>query len=244
MAINTTGPLSYSNIVNEFGGEKPHSLSEYYRGGSRVPNGTINNLIPTSGQISLSNFRGSSNVIVVTYEIIGGGGGGGGGRNDDQGRGYGLYASSGGGSFIRQGASTLVDAPGGRGGFSFAFGWNDSRGAGDSTAYGPGGERGPNNGNGGNAPISSYGAGGGGGGGDRPSTFDSSGNRGEGGLAGIRRVGTLNIIPGSVLSIVIGGAGIGHDTIYDGGNGAAGFARLTFNSQSYDFTSSSSITIS
>jgi hypothetical protein len=52
-----------TQIQNEFGGSNPISLSEYYRGSTRtstVPNVTMNNAIPQSGQISMSQFHGTA----------------------------------------------------------------------------------------------------------------------------------------------------------------------------------------
>lgn len=66
MAIKTSGSLSIQDIVNEFGGTPPHSLDEYYRGGSRVPNVDLNNNVPTSGQISLEDFYGAVNIFFLT----------------------------------------------------------------------------------------------------------------------------------------------------------------------------------
>ena len=37
MAIPSSGAVSISDLVTEFGGTAPHSMSEYYRGGSFVP---------------------------------------------------------------------------------------------------------------------------------------------------------------------------------------------------------------
>ena len=56
MAIPSSGVLTLSQIQTEFGGSNPIDLSEYYRGGSYVPNSTNNTSIPTSGAISISNF--------------------------------------------------------------------------------------------------------------------------------------------------------------------------------------------
>lgn len=69
MAIQTTGPISIQDIVNEFGGTAPHSLSEYYAGGPFVPSGTsgVSGAIPTTGLISLSLFYGASNYIGRLY---------------------------------------------------------------------------------------------------------------------------------------------------------------------------------
>ena len=61
MTIKASGTLSFSEIQAEFGGAHPISLSEYYRGGGRVPSGT--SAIPASGAIKLSNFYGTSNIV-------------------------------------------------------------------------------------------------------------------------------------------------------------------------------------
>lgn len=60
MSIVTTGTISLTDIALEFGGVAPHSLSEYYGAAAGVP---------SSGQISLSDFYGKSDQSTVTYEI-------------------------------------------------------------------------------------------------------------------------------------------------------------------------------
>ena len=60
MAVTSSAPISITDLVTEFGGSAPHAITEYYRGGSLVPNTTANNSIPTSGAISLTNFFGAS----------------------------------------------------------------------------------------------------------------------------------------------------------------------------------------
>jgi len=65
MAVRSSAPVSLvADIVGEFGGDAPHSLTEYYRGGDLVPNTTVNQDagVPTSGAISLTNFLDSSSV--------------------------------------------------------------------------------------------------------------------------------------------------------------------------------------
>jgi hypothetical protein len=57
MPLPTTGPLNFTNIQNEFGGTTPISLSEYY---------ALASGLPTSGQISISQFYGKSFVVVET----------------------------------------------------------------------------------------------------------------------------------------------------------------------------------
>ena len=64
MAIKSSGSLSITtDIVGEFGGSTPHSISEYVRGGSFVPNGpSANANIPTStSNIQWSDFYGAVN---------------------------------------------------------------------------------------------------------------------------------------------------------------------------------------
>lgn len=67
MAIKSSGQLSFSEIVAEFADTTPYSMSEFYRGGGKVP--TNNTNVPTSGAISFSNFYGAVNRIAlsVTY---------------------------------------------------------------------------------------------------------------------------------------------------------------------------------
>lgn len=58
MTMQTTGAITLLQIQNEFGGTNPIALSEYYRGGTYVPNSVTS--LPTQGSISLSNFYGTS----------------------------------------------------------------------------------------------------------------------------------------------------------------------------------------
>lgn len=61
MALQTSGAISLNDIAGEFGGSTPHSLSEYYG----VATG-----IPSSGQISISQFYGKSNIVADYYPSI------------------------------------------------------------------------------------------------------------------------------------------------------------------------------
>jgi len=58
MTLQSSGAISLANVQTEFGGSNPISLSEYYRGGAYTT--TNNTGVPTSGQISLSQFYGTS----------------------------------------------------------------------------------------------------------------------------------------------------------------------------------------
>ena len=64
MALQSSGTITIQDIVDEFGGTAPHSLSEYYRNGTYV--GSTNTGVPTSGTIALSDFYGASAATVVT----------------------------------------------------------------------------------------------------------------------------------------------------------------------------------
>ena len=59
MTIKSSGSLNTTEIVAEWGGSPPNSLSEYYSGGSLVYSGAADgsgNAIPSSGTISFSDF--------------------------------------------------------------------------------------------------------------------------------------------------------------------------------------------
>lgn len=58
MALPSTGPITAQMIMQQYGGGSPFRISEYYRGGSRVPNTGANAAVPTAGAITLGNFRG------------------------------------------------------------------------------------------------------------------------------------------------------------------------------------------
>ena len=73
MALPSSGAISLSAIASEFGDSTPNSISEFYRGGSLVPNVSINNSIPTSGAISFSNFYGATDQlwsVTITNGIV------------------------------------------------------------------------------------------------------------------------------------------------------------------------------
>lgn len=63
MTIKSSGTLTLTDIFNEFGGPKPLRLTNYYRGGAYVPNAAVNNRIPTSGFIKLTDFYGASKYV-------------------------------------------------------------------------------------------------------------------------------------------------------------------------------------
>jgi hypothetical protein len=72
MALPSSGPLTFSAIQTEFGGSNPIGLNEYYAGGANVPAGTSGTYgaVPSSGQISVQNFYGTSDFIPQYIEEV------------------------------------------------------------------------------------------------------------------------------------------------------------------------------
>jgi len=60
MALQTTGAISLSDVEDEFGGSTPTSISEYYSADTGVP---------ASGEISLSDFYGTSARVTINLAI-------------------------------------------------------------------------------------------------------------------------------------------------------------------------------
>lgn len=66
MTLQTSAPISLSNVVTEFGSDGTPQLSDYTRGGSRVPDTSANSSISaTSSGLSLSQFYGGSALTVL-----------------------------------------------------------------------------------------------------------------------------------------------------------------------------------
>ena len=241
MALQSSGAISHSDIQGEFGGSNPISLSEYYSAATGVP--------ASGNALSLSDFYGKANTVTFTYELIGGGGGGGNGLDGGSG---GTNAGSGSDSSISGSGFTTKTSSGGAGGRSGIFppGSNESDRDGHSSYYGSGGARGAHTdaggaGHGSDAPSSSYGAGGGGGGGDYSNNrYDETGYAGEGGSQATLETGSITVTSGTTITVTIGAGGTGspHGT-YSGGDGASGFAKITVNGTSTNFTSTGTLTI-
>lgn len=66
MPIKTSGPISFQDIANEFGGTKPYKLGDYHRG-ERVPDSTVNSNIAKSGALSLGDFYGATNILSAVF---------------------------------------------------------------------------------------------------------------------------------------------------------------------------------
>lgn len=86
MALQSSGQITIDDLRTEFGVTGQASLSDFYRGGSNVPDTTTNSGVPTSGQIQLSDFYGTSSARFYVYLALGSSSGGGYVRKyDDQG---------------------------------------------------------------------------------------------------------------------------------------------------------------
>lgn len=59
MTLPSSGTISWAMIRDEFGGSNPVAISQYYRGGSLVPNIPANSGVPTSGEIEARDFYGA-----------------------------------------------------------------------------------------------------------------------------------------------------------------------------------------
>lgn len=86
MALQTSGAITLAQIQTEFGGANPISMNEYYAGGAYVPSGTsgTNGAVPTSGQISFSQFYGTSDYTAPVWTPDGGSSGPGVTLSDEQ----------------------------------------------------------------------------------------------------------------------------------------------------------------
>lgn len=58
MALPSSGAITSEMIRIQYGGSLPFIITDYYRGGARVPNTAANSGVPTSGAISFANFYG------------------------------------------------------------------------------------------------------------------------------------------------------------------------------------------
>jgi len=63
MALQSSGAISLADLATEFGDTTPHSMSEFYRDGGKVPGN--NTGVPTSGAIGLSDFYGAVAALVL-----------------------------------------------------------------------------------------------------------------------------------------------------------------------------------
>ena len=221
MAIPSTGSISMSTIQTEFGGSSPISLSEYYRSNTYEAAVSGNNTtVPQSGTIKMSQFRGTFQARYIVWKLLGAGGGGG----------YGVFKTAldqeklrdGGNSTITYNGTTYT-ANGGAGGDNGAIYYNQSGSAGQnadtsqgySENFGTCWRRKPA------AMVrmatagTGFAAGGSGAGGDNPDQYDqSSGNKGEGGLAGSEQTQTDYVAVGGSIVYDLGVGGAGGDSFH------------------------------
>jgi hypothetical protein len=234
MAIKTTGSLALSEIAAEVSDAQPHSMSEFYAGGGKFAAGLsgTNGALPSSGQISFSQFYGISNVVIKTVSITLYGGEGGSsnqaggqggttvwngsmvegvsllirvGGKGSNGPADGRSSGGGGGGSAIFANGTLLAVAGGGGG----SGTNSTGGSGGGSSGGAGA---PSGGGGGGGSGGSQGGVGGGGNGDRYGSNPGSGINGGNGVGS----GIDAVHPGAY------GYGSGGYGLTDGNDGGAG----------------------
>ena len=188
MTIHAWGsPLWTSEIAAEFGdpGGRPLWLTNYYRGGGRVPNIGVNNAISISGYIAHSMFYGAANYPPAGISL------------GQYCSGYDLresFTNGSGGSY-----STLIESN------SYSCGYvshgSATWGAGTYYLTVPIGIY--------TIYVDHMLGGGGGGSGGSDGGYTHSGPGGYGGSAGTYWAGTIGVNPGDTLTIVVGGGGSG-----------------------------------
>jgi hypothetical protein len=71
MTLQSSPPISISDIKAEFGVSGSYSIRDFYRGAGIVPNTPANANVPTSGAISVLDFLGASNQSVsLSNDVI------------------------------------------------------------------------------------------------------------------------------------------------------------------------------
>jgi hypothetical protein len=129
MTIKSSGRISFSDIITEFG-RNPNSvhLTDFYRGRRVSANNTK---IPRAGVIKFSDFYGASNSINIDFLVVAGGGSGGGGAQDSVGGG----GAGGGGGGVSYGSymtalnsfnAQITVGLGGSAGPAYSYGQNGS----------------------------------------------------------------------------------------------------------------------
>ena len=71
MTLQSSGAISIANLASEYGGSAPHSLNEYYKGGSLVPSTVAETVTAASMSGSVYDGRGGG---YTTYPAINSGG--------------------------------------------------------------------------------------------------------------------------------------------------------------------------
>lgn len=69
MAVPAGPQIKLSDVAAEFSDTAPHQMSEFYRGGAKVPNTPGNAAVATSGALGLQSFKGTQNRAVVPLTI-------------------------------------------------------------------------------------------------------------------------------------------------------------------------------
>lgn len=270
MPIKLSGPINFQDIVDEFGGSGARPLSDYYRGGNFVPNKNVNSNIPAAGSgdpISLEDFYGASKIITLTFTAYGGGGGGGSGY-ENGGLNSGSFAGTGGRTGIltraqieatpgnlSEDSKWLGFANGGSGGENGGYKLGEAGLRGANSDFGVGGSGGSLNNSAPNPVWGRWAVGGGGGGGDGgkgddyfiiipEGGGDDAGAAGDGGLAGAKTTGSIDLDVEVDYVVRIGAGGTNSSAgNHRGGRGMPGYLEFTVDTDVGTFTFSPPATI-
>ena len=69
MALPASGTLALTDIATEFGDTAPHSMSEFYRGGGKVPDSAGNSNVAASGALNVGGFYNAANRVAIALAI-------------------------------------------------------------------------------------------------------------------------------------------------------------------------------
>ena len=69
MALPASGTLALTTIATEFGDTAPHSMSEFYRGGGKVPDSAGNSAVAASGALNVGGFYNAANRVALALTI-------------------------------------------------------------------------------------------------------------------------------------------------------------------------------
>ena len=238
MTIKASGAsLSFTEIIAEFtGGSNPRSLSQYYKGGARVPSGTTG--VPASGAINFASFYSKSNSVpgnqtystpgtytftvpasgwsTLTVTVDGAGGSGGhdqvGGSNAGGNSSFNSSVIGGGANGGSNAFYTSGPIPGGAGGTASGGDTNTSGNVGGTAPYGGGpgaggtSAAGASGGSGAQGGVAGNGAAPGGGGGGSNPSLNCASGGGGGGRA-VKTYNTSTLTPGASITVVVGAGG-------------------------------------
>jgi len=224
MALPASGTLALTDIATEFGDSAPHAMSEFYRGGGKVPDSAGNSNVPASGAINVGGFYNAANRAAIALTIA---------SNTQN---YDVYSNASPSPSYSSGTSDITVTinsgvvVGSSSTGSYAMSVPNAFGAGDTITIVNNGTiigRGGSGGTGGRgAPTSANGSSGGTGGNalyaNRATIFTNNGTLSGGGGGGGGGAGNLSGASPKNPGSGYGGGGGGGGAGYSGGSGGSG----------------------